>query len=144
MSDLFENAKEKLDDLVFKVHEANPRLWIRTEETRLDPTEEEEVKVLEYKHNYTNQRVSVQYRPDANEVSIGGRIWRSSEKHLKVDYGKKTITVRDDTCNIDIKLAKLEDIFNFSCDFVTEAQTDLQRMDLIVQHIYRTIRVETS
>jgi hypothetical protein len=142
MSDLFENAKEKLDDLVFKVHEANPDLWIRTEETRLDPTEGE-VKVLEYKHNYTNQRVSVQYRPDANEVSIGGRIWRSSEKHLNVDYGKKTITVREDARNIDIELVKLETIFNFSCDFVTEAQTDLQRMDLIVQHVYRAILVET-
>lgn len=143
MSDLFEDAKEKLNKLVFKVHEANPDLWIRTEETRLDPTDGD-VKVLEYKHKHTGQKVAVQYRPDANEVSIKGCIWRSSEKHLKVDYGKKTITVRDDTCNIDIKLAKLATDCNFFCDFVTEAQIDLQRVDIIVQHIYRAIRVETS
>ena len=110
----------------------------------MDPTEEEEVKVLEYKHKHTGQKVAVQYRPDANEVSIKGCIWRSSEKHLKVHYDEKTITVRDDTCDIDIKLVKLETDCNFFCNFVTKAQTDLQRMDLIVQHIYRAILVETS
>jgi RNase P/RNase MRP subunit p29 len=143
MSDLFEDAKEKLNKLVFKVHEANPDLWIRTEETRLDPTDGD-VKVLEYKHKYTGQKVAVLYRPDANEVSIKGCIWRSSEKYLKVHYGEKTITVREEARDIDIKLAKLETDCNFFCDFVTEAQTDLQRMDLIVQHVYRAIRVETS
>jgi hypothetical protein len=144
MSDLFENAKEKLNALVQKVQEANPDLWIRTEETRLDRTEEGEVKVLEYKHKHTGQKVAVQYRPDANEVSIKGCIWRSSEKHLKVHYGEKTITVQEEARDIDIKLVKLATDCNFFCDFVTEAQTDLQRMDLIVQHVYRAILVETS
>ncbi len=132
MSDLFEDAKKKLDALLLKVHEANPDLWIRTEEADR----------LEYKHEHTNQRVSVDYRVHDNAVSIGGRIWRSSERHLQVDYDARTIIVRDDTCNHTVNLAEVENIFNFSCRIVTVPQTSLYRVDLILQAIYRAILVE--
>ena len=132
MSDLFEDAKKQLDALLLKVHEANPDLWIRTEEPDR----------LEYMHEHTNQRVSLHYRVHDNAVSIGGRIWRSSERHLQVDYDARTIIVRDDTSNHTVNLAEVENIFNFSFRIVTVPQTSLYRVDLILQAIYRAILVE--